>query len=372
MRSLFRTRRGISLIEVTVSIAAASVLVVAIGSVIVLSSKSLPQNSHLTFTALTAGAVSEQLAEELRYAIAVTEMDAKAVTFAVPDRTGDAAAETIRYAWDGAGGGTLTRTFNGVSTAVATGVQDFKLDYSKRKVTTNSSTNVVVDSGEVLLASFSSWPGITVVPSQMAVGTAVWIAEGFKIDQVVFPPDTTKVEILRVELRLRRPSSGANNMTVAIHNPSVSNAQIPHTNVVGNVSTVAPAALTTSFAWINVPMTGVVFPGPVLDLFIVMKGTSANCAQVQYLNSALAPVDFPFMRWTSDSGSTWSPTLALVNQYDVPFNVFGRYERTTTSNVSTDNYYLTSVDIALQLAAESGTRVKTAARVLNEPGVPGP
>lgn len=371
MRSAQRIRRGLSLIEVTVSIAAASVLVVAIGSVIVLSSKALPQNSHITYTALTAGALGDQIAEELRYAIAVSELNDKAVTFNVPDRTGDAAAETIRYVWDGSLGGVLTRTFNGVSTTIATGVQDFKLDYAKRKVTTSSSTNVVTDSGEVLLASFSSWPGITVIPSQMAVGTATWIAEGFKIDQVVFPPDTTKVEISRVELRLRKPSSGANNMTVAIHEPSA-DVYVPATLVIGTAATVTPAQLTTSFAWVNVPLTGVTFPKPVTDLFIVMKGTSANCAQVQNLNSTLAPLNGTFMRWTSDSGSNWQPAFASLTHNDVPFNVFGRYERTTTTNVNTDNYYLTNVDIALQLAAESGTRVKTAARVLNEPGVPGP
>ena len=55
------------------------------------------------------------------------------VVCTVPDRTGDNAPETIRYAWSGTVGTSLTRQRNGgTAEPIATNVQSFTLTYLRR------------------------------------------------------------------------------------------------------------------------------------------------------------------------------------------------------------------------------------------------
>jgi hypothetical protein len=59
-----------------------------------------------------------ELEADLEFALAFTEQSARAVTFLVPDQSGDAKLETVRYAWSGTPGDPLTRQFNGGAVAV--------------------------------------------------------------------------------------------------------------------------------------------------------------------------------------------------------------------------------------------------------------
>ena len=55
------------------------------------------------------------------------------MTFTVADRTGDSAADTIRYAWSGVAGDPLTRQINaGTAVTVAANVQSLQLSYDSR------------------------------------------------------------------------------------------------------------------------------------------------------------------------------------------------------------------------------------------------
>jgi len=72
---------------------------------------------------------------DLNEAIRFTERTAAAVTFTVPDRTGDGMTETIRYAWSGAAGDPLTYEFNGSAVTLASGIQNFDLSYLTRDTT---------------------------------------------------------------------------------------------------------------------------------------------------------------------------------------------------------------------------------------------
>jgi hypothetical protein len=363
------SRRGLSLVEVAVSVAAASVLVLAIGSVILVSSKALPDSTSVTRTALSAGAITDQMNDEVRYAIAVTEMSPASITFIVPDRDGDGSADSVRYAWSG---GKLTRQVNGGAiVSVADNVKDFQLEYTKRKVTESKSTTSTVSSGEVLLATFSGWTSIVATTNQMLVTGSTWIAEAFTIDQVAIPPDATAVKISRVSLLVSKPSSGGADVTVEIHKPQTAGSTLPDATVVGSPAIIPLASLTTSAAWLDATFSDVVFPGPVTDLVLLAKGSGTTGGKLQYLTALLAPLDNKTMQWTSNSGSSWLPASGL-NTNDLMFNVYGSYEKTTTATASTDTYYLTNVGVSIQVGDQPSSRIQMSARVLNEPGVPGP
>ncbi len=129
------SRRGHTLLELIVSTAAGAALVAGLFGSLYIASQSFDRGTR----AIDQSAAQEILSDFLRdlgQALRFTERTAKAVTFTVPDRTGDRLPETIRYAWGGTAGDSLTYQYNGsaVVTLVA-GVQNFDLSYMTRTVT---------------------------------------------------------------------------------------------------------------------------------------------------------------------------------------------------------------------------------------------
>src|SRR5215468_2376022 len=106
-------RQGFTLAELAVGIAVVSVIIVAIGSVVMVAAKALPTAPGPTETTVTSNSAMDRIASELRYATSITEATPTSVAFTVADRDGDGQPETIRYAWSGASGAPLTREYNG-------------------------------------------------------------------------------------------------------------------------------------------------------------------------------------------------------------------------------------------------------------------
>jgi prepilin-type N-terminal cleavage/methylation domain-containing protein len=118
-----------TLIEMLVSIAVMAVLVTGIASAIVLATRTAEGAAQPGDLADAAGVV-DQITAELAVALSFSERTATAVTFTVPDRDGDEAPETIRYAWSGVAGDPLTRAYKGgEAQAIAQDVQQFNLTY---------------------------------------------------------------------------------------------------------------------------------------------------------------------------------------------------------------------------------------------------
>ncbi|MCC6661167.1 MAG: hypothetical protein IT437_09805 [Phycisphaerales bacterium] len=361
-------RRGLSLIEVAVSIAAVSVLVVSLGSVVVLSSKAIPDKSAVTPTSLTAGAVTDQITEELRYAIAVSEAAPGAVTFTVPCRDNCGSPDTIRYVLSGSD---LVRSVNGKApVTLLSGVGRFDLSYTKRKVTQNTSSSTTTSSGELLLSKFTG-PGSAVAnySEQRTVTGTTWISFGFTIDQVTIPANATAVRITRVTFRGRKPAANAGPVIATVHSPQSAGSAVPGAPV-GSPGTLPLTGMTSSYGWVEVPFADAVFSGPISEAVILLKGSGTTGGQVNYMSDTLAVLDNRSMRWTNNSGSTWDPSAALLGTYDMFYNVYGSYDVTSLASTSVDTYYLTNVDLDLQ--AGTSTHVRTGTHILNEPGVAGP
>jgi prepilin-type N-terminal cleavage/methylation domain-containing protein len=125
-----RRRRGMTLMELVVSLALASLVMGACTGVILLAARSLGP-SATTASALADGdGLALQVSADLATALTITESGAHAVTMTVPARNGDASPETIRYAWSGTAGGDVTRQYNGGTAAVvAHNVYHFDLTY---------------------------------------------------------------------------------------------------------------------------------------------------------------------------------------------------------------------------------------------------
>jgi hypothetical protein len=367
------SRRAFTLVELGISSALLGIIMVSMASVVVLASKALPDPSSAAETGGSNSLALDQRLAELRCATEVKVATATTIEFLVPDRTNDSNPETIIYSWSGAGN-PLLRTYNGGTAAPVTSpLQSFALEYSRRKTTTTQSTTTVWDSGEVLLASFNGWTLLTPSAMTASLTSASWVSEAFTIDKVSFPADTSKVVITKVTLQARRVSSPTGTTyTIGIHRPTTSGGSIPGTTPVGTPCSLAVAPLSSlSFGWVEATFSDVIFNnGNDTRLCIVVKGSGTSSAQVRYLNHALAPLDNYEYRATTNSGGAWTSTL--LNTNDMPFFVYGRYERPQASSTTVDNYFLASARATMQPTSESSSRIDAGTEALNKPAIPAP
>ena len=106
-------RRGFTLIELIVSLSVVGILTMAIGSAIVLSTRTLPTPGGFSEMQAAAGRSLTLLGDDIRLATAVATPDVRTITLTIPDQTGDAVAETVEYQWSGVAGEPFTREYNG-------------------------------------------------------------------------------------------------------------------------------------------------------------------------------------------------------------------------------------------------------------------
>lgn len=144
-------RRGLTLVELLVSVAITSILMVTIASAMLIATKALPDLDSPAAQIIAASGAMEQLSAELKYATGFTERDSHSVEFTVADRDSDYAAETIRYDWSCVAGASLTRQYNGGSVVdIIEDVRQFDLTYQLATIdetTVLTSVNIALRAG---------------------------------------------------------------------------------------------------------------------------------------------------------------------------------------------------------------------------------
>ena len=147
-------RSGYTLLELIVSTSAGAVLVAGLSGSLYIASHGFDRTTRAMDLSVSQEILGEMV-RNLNQAIRFTERTATAVTFTVPDRTGDNLPETIRYAWTGAAGDPLIYEYNNSSVELATGVQNFSLSYLTRMVTGENVSGTVPVAG-VVFEEFTS------------------------------------------------------------------------------------------------------------------------------------------------------------------------------------------------------------------------
>lgn len=128
-------RPGYTLIEMLVASVSAGVLMVGMASTLMIASQSLELNSGGVTREADLHRALDRLTGDVRHAKGFTERTATAMTFTVPDRTGDGEDDTLRYAWSGVAGDPLTLEFNGATPIVVAGnVTGLNFDFLERQL----------------------------------------------------------------------------------------------------------------------------------------------------------------------------------------------------------------------------------------------
>lgn len=362
-------RAGYSLMEMTVSAAAASMLMAGIGSTIYVASRATSDAGGQASPVVSGTMTIEQLASDLEYAVTFTERSPTAVEFTIADRNGDASAETIRYEWSATAGDPVTRSFNGgTPQTVAADVHNFNLDYRIQTVTQETSSSPGgTESAEMLLASFTGWSGVTPTETYKQLSTTSWVSEYF---EPTWPAGAEQLKITRVRFLMAK-GSGTADYAVGIYPAASGAGPAPDATPIGTVQSISGTGLTSTYQWQEITFDDVVLSNASSGYNVVLQGLNSG-ARVQYYYSASAPSDSTAFVYSISSGSTWVPTGTSVSRYDAPFYVYGTYTSSSASTTSTDRYFVRNVGIALQVGADTGARMETSSEVLNAPEVAGP
>ncbi len=360
-------RSAFTLVEMSMAVLVMTVVIAATGSIVVLSAKASTSALAPAASVAATSEASDRMLAELQYATAVTEMTPTAITFTVADCTGDGAADTIRYAWSGAAGASLTRAVNGGAAApVGGGLSQFAMTYATGSETATRTTSSTVTSGETLLSGFTGWAGITLPTNrELTLSPTTWGSEYFKLDRVTFPASTASITLTRARFMARATSGSTASFIVGVYTPSGS-AVTPSATLIGSTVTTPSSTLGTSQGWVTVNLSGCTLQPSQTSLCLVLRGTAASSAFVRYYDSILAPSDTQVLQWTTNSGSSWLP--ASKTQYDIPHEIYGTYTYTTSSTSSTTVHTLGRVDIAATPSSRAAP-LNSSVRLLNKPTI---
>jgi len=312
-------RGGFTLIELTVSAAIISIVLLAVGSAIVLSARSLDAASSGSVTqTLQARQIADQVAADLKMAIAFTERTSTAVTFSVPDRNGDGQVEYIRYAWAGPGGAITRQYTSGSNVTVgtlATSAQSFDINWVLRTVGSGTATSggSQVESAEQVLIFHNGAAGSNIRP--FVVSTTAYPGEYFK---PTLPNGTVSWKITKLKLMLARNGSAITTLQVQVRGADASQKPV---NTATETINISALSLPSTAGYVDVAFNTLSALDPALGYCIVLKAAASPSPAILSWDNAASDSGMSYTS-SSDSGANWTtPTVTSAMQY----YVYGTY-----------------------------------------------
>ncbi len=345
---------GFTLVEMVVTVAVMSVIMLGIGSAMIIAGHAVPDAGNPAAAGIAAAQVADQITTELQYATAINSYTANVIEFRVADRDGNDVPETIRYEWSGTPGDPLTRQYNSAApVTMLDDVYEFNLAYDL--TTTTTETPQGNESAETLLTSYHSdyyqdgrdvksdrWRGQYFLPSLPAD------AVSWKVTRVRFYAAVKGYATGQCKVRLQLPTAGEVPSAVVLEEKTLLE------------STLNPYYFTLQeFDFSNV--TGL---SPAQGLCLVLKWISGNEAcQILIRESGVPAASAGFMR-SDNQGVAWT-------EYSDQSLLFWVYGTVTTEGEPQieSSYYLDRVDIKLQQSDAAQSIVQTGVKVLNRPEV---
>ena len=313
--------RALTLVEMLVSMSIVTLIIGAVSSAVIVAARAVNPQSSPASTLSSLGGALNRLLEEASLAITVTEHTPTALTFTLPDRTGDSIDDTIRYSWSGMPGDPLQRQLNAdAPTTVAQGITRFVLEYetaSRDEVISGGTLNSV----EQDLAFFDGLIGTTFVIASFTVSQYV---------RPEFPKGTLSWTLTSIDLQMRKSSTGdaSEKVLIELQAPGPNNA--PSGQVLAS-TIVLEGDLPLSHQWTRHTFTNVPALAPNEGVCIVLSdaadGVSAELPMVSQVSTRSAA-------WLSDDGAaTWYQTDSLSTPYRIRGTTLTRLPDTTITHV---------------------------------------
>lgn len=313
-RPLPRTPRrapAFTMAESVMAMAVLAILLLGMAGALGISIRATDRGDDAPARALAAASALDDLAADLADASAITESTPNAITFTVPDRTGDALPDTIRYAWSGTRAGTLSRAFNNKTpVAIASNVDGFGVTFRNRVGDTSAE-----GAEQPLFQVNSLLAGLT--SQSVSIGDQQWAR------QHVAPAWDSSVlawSVTRLRLVATRNGAASGQFVVRILKLPGGNASSPVEVLRTRIDEATlPNANSTTFTDIPiVPITGLA-PSDKLNITIEGTDLAQKDASITYLTGSGLPFNTYFTT-SSNGGVSW--TSPSDNQ-DMMFELYG-------------------------------------------------
>ena len=345
-------RAGLTLIELSVSLAVVSIVLGAIGSTVVLVTHAVPGAGDPATRTIAAGRVGERLTAELSEAIHICQWPANAITFTVADRDADGSPERICYSWSGTPGEPLTRAYNGgAAVTVVQDVHEFQLTYDLKTVS-EEYPGPFVESAEVYLSGYDPVPA----DKEFSVDDKHWIGQYCK---PTLPPEAITWAAKRI-LFTAMGRGGITGTTKVQLRLADGNA-LPTDTVLQERVMNEWELSSVVYTWREFSFDGASGLSPGDGLCLVLEWIQdAHSASILYDDEVPATA----MVTTDNAGDTWRNEAAKA----IVYHAYGTYT-TAGAPQTVSRQYVTNVRIAMQVGGEAVSRIDTAARMLNTPEV---
>lgn len=301
-------RRGYTLIELVLGMIVAALLMAGMASALVVASRAADITTDVAAHTTGARETADRITADLNHAVTLVSQNANSVSFTVSDRNGDGSPETIRYAWGGNVGDSLTREYNS-STAqtILENVQQFDLTY----LATPAMSPPLQESLITSLVNNRNPVGgqlnlFTVDPNH--------VCAQFLKPQL--PSNACSWSVTGARIMIARQSDGTSLVQIR----STTARQRPSAQVLAAVS-LQTGGLPAVPTWVELAFTGVSGLDPSAGVCLVFSQTSGSAAgKVQYQQTGLSMPRNTHWMTSNDGGQTWT---APTSDEDMVFEVFG-------------------------------------------------
>lgn len=333
--------------------AISTLLLGSLASLTLVATRALPTGRSDAERTLAAAAAVDQLTADLTYATAITNAHRNAITFTVPDRTGDGVADSIQYAWSAASPPSpLYRAVNGGEpAAIVSDVRDFALAYDLASISTTTSTPSTA--AESTLAS-----------ADPTLLTSLVVPNGTNAFGQTFRPgisagSTFTITRAAVRLRDRGGQDGVTRLEIRVCDPATGLPTGPRLAS----ATIDERTLNSLTSWRTVTFRGLVaLPANTTFALLVSSAVGTEPSELVVRTDVTSSANQRYITSTNGGASWTVRSTGVMN-----FQVFGTV--TTTTSVGTTTQTLERVALRLR-TTEHATPLHAAARTLNRPTMP--
>ena len=351
-------RGGFTLIELSVGLIASSILLIGLTGSLFLATQANRTDLGPFRNSSAAAFALDEVTRELSYATKVRSVTpGRSIEVEIPDRTGDGAADVVRYEWSGTAGAPLQRGFNGgTASNVVASLQAFDLQATSRTVTEQMIGNITNTSGVVRWYDKSS--------SQLAEGsTSLDWGEGVGTDFIPkLPEGATTWTPTWIEVRCQ--SNGSETGVIKARIWTADANRKPATLLAEE--TINEWDLDSSYSWHAVNFS----PAPTVSvsqrLCITFQYHSGSNTVMQIREDELG-VGLPYWKLsTTNGGSSWTQ----AGDKALYLRIHGTYTYPMGGIVDVNRTYQTSVGLEAQAGTDTTTRMSSTARLRNQVETP--
>ena len=352
-------RRGVTFLEMMITLPTATVLIGAMAFSITIMMRSKSQDDLLYRNTLGLTNAASQIASDVESATAFVSTSTSHIEFVVPDRDGDKLPEQIRYEFGGSTGvnaNTILCKYNQQSSKqMFSDISAMTISCIRSAASSNAPNQAL--SEVVTLRSLDAISNG--VFKELKINATNAIGEYFV---PTVPTVGAKWDLGAIRLMIRSVDSNMDGV-IRIRVTASDSTKLPIAPVFADL-TISESVLSPNYQWLDVPIAPISrkTQGTPLCITISHAGGPGDVAAIQYIECSTGMPANANLLTSTNGGTSWT---ASNDTRDMRFYAYGYYDGYTGQRT-----FWNRLDLQLQSAGASSQRVETSVRVPAMPETP--